>query len=85
MVQTIYNLNWKGRNAKDTVDWVKHQIDHRSVVVFPTAIDYSPFESEQVYQVKWEIHNDRVANLWIAHDVHRPIVEAVLKAYLGYN
>lgn len=85
MVQTVYNLNWKGRRPKDAVESVTHQTDLGEIVIFPNAIDYlnHPFNGK-THQVKWEVNNDRVINLGVIHHERHDAITSILKDYLGY-
>lgn len=88
MLQTIYNLNWKGRDKKDTPDWVRYELGENAIVIYPTAADYTTPNETHVVQVKWEIfqtQGERLVNLTIKKPQYRTGIEGMLKAYLGYN
>lgn len=88
MLQTIYNLNWKGRGQKDeTPDWVSFDSGHNKIVIYPTAADYTTPNEEHPIQVKWEIfqsHGERLINMTIKKPQYLSGIESILKEYLGY-
>lgn len=85
LIQTIYNLNWKGRTTIDKkVDWVKHTTEEGIIlVIYPNAIDYILGEQGPVLQIKWELINNNVSNVCCSGVIEQDLV-GILKAYLGY-
>lgn len=88
MLQTIYNLNWKGRGQKDvTPDWVRFESGENAIVIYPTAADYTTPNETHPIQVKWEIfqsQGERLVNLTIKKPQYQSGIKAILKEYLGY-
>lgn len=85
MIQTVYNLNWKGRTS-GAVEFTNFVTGENEITVYPNAMDYfTPNESKPV-QVKWEIdynNGEKVINLTVKKAQYTASIEDILRVYLG--
>ncbi len=85
MIQTVYNLNWKGRTS-GTVEWTQFAVGENRITIYPTAMDYSTPNETHPVQVKWEIdhaNGEKVINLTVKKAQYTAAIEEILRVYLG--
>lgn len=77
-LQTLYNLNWKNQ-GKATAS-KSYESGTTSITFWPTALDYH--FNGKVYQVKWELDDNKVINVTFPHVNELPGLIKFLKRYL---